>query len=74
MLAAQPSVEGLVAIKKAEEFTVTEDAKEAIRILIEELPKLFPEIEVYQSKALRLRTGEWLLAPAQYAALKALRG
>ncbi len=74
MLAAQPSLEGSVTVVKTEIPVITEDAREAIRILIEELPKRLPEIELYQSKAFRLRTGEWLLAPAQYAALKTLLG
>lgn len=52
--------------------SIPREAIEAIYALTVDLPTKVAEVELYKGKALRLRTGEWLVTPAQYAALVAL--
>lgn len=47
-------------------------AKEALRQLLEDLPRRVPGVESFKGKAIRLRTGEWLVPPDQFAPLKTL--
>jgi len=49
-------------------------AAQGLRAILLDLPQIVSEVENFQGKALRLRSGEWLLPPDQYAALKALLG
>jgi hypothetical protein len=70
---ATPSQDGSAQIVSKQNGLPAE-AREAVRVIVEKLPKLVPEVENYQGKALRLRSGDWLLPPSQYAALQALLG
>ncbi len=53
---------------------VPEVALVGLRTLLFELPKLLAEVECFHGKALRLRSGDWLVPPDQYAALVSLLG
>lgn len=74
MLKAGPK-EGLAMTMIASQTpTISPEVKAAIHALTVELPAKVAEVELYREKALRLRTGEWLVTPAQYAALVELIG
>lgn len=72
MISSGPANDGSLNLITQQQGHLTDEAKEAIRIVVEDLPKLIPAVELMQGKALRLRTGEWLLSPLHFSALKLL--
>lgn len=72
MISSGPANDGSLNLVTQQQGHLTDEAKEAIRIVVEDLPKLIPAVESMQGKALRLRTGEWLLSPLHFSALKLL--
>lgn len=74
MLKAGPNEGLMMTIVPSRATAISQEVKEAIHALTIDLPNKVSAVELYKGKALRLRTGEWLLTPAQYAALTALIG
>ena len=73
LLGAGPAADGSMIVPvvatPAESNQLSPLAVVAIRHLLFDLPKLSNEVEAYKGKALRLRSGDWLLPPDQYAEL-----
>lgn len=70
LLNTGPDTDGAMAVPQLPAPSVlSESAKAGLRTLLHELPKLVKEVEDFQGKALRLRSGDWLVPPDQYAAL-----
>lgn len=70
LLNTGPDADGAMAVPQLPIPPVlSEVAKTGLRVLLHELPKLVKEVEDFQGKALRLRSGDWLVPPDQYAVL-----
>lgn len=73
MLQAGPDGDLAMRMIPSESTAIPQEAKDAIHALTIDLPAKVSEVELFKGKALRLRTGEWLVTPVQYAALIALQ-
>lgn len=73
MLTGGPDDEGsmsLSIIPKEFSQLLSEPAKAGLHTLLVLMPTLVSEVELFRGKSLRLRSGDWLLPPDQYAALR----
>jgi len=74
MIGSGPETDAAMKIAQVAPPPLSDDARAAIKVILDDLPKTLTGVEVYRERALRLRTGEWLLNPKQYMALKDLLG
>lgn len=73
LIGAGPQDDGSMAVPafatSVEPAPMNPLAVEGLRRLLFDLPKMVGEVEDYKGKALRLRSGDWLVPPDQYAEL-----
>jgi hypothetical protein len=74
MIGSGPETDAAMKIAQVAPPPLSDDARAAIKVILDDLPRTLPGVEVYRERALRLRTGEWLLNPKQYMALRDLLG
>lgn len=72
MLKTGPGKDLAMEIRSTTNSQINPDARDALGSLLADLPVKVAAIELYQGKALRLRTGEWLVNPIQYELLTTL--